>query len=130
MKILFLDDDINRRRLFRESCKDHDLSEVETSDDAIKFLEKYSPYDLVSLDHDLGGQVYVASDEKSGYHVALYISQMSKDKLPKKVIIHSYNFVGAKKMFDVLRDIVDVVYEPFNMRKDNELNRLFKQIGG
>ncbi len=129
MKILFLDDDINRCRIARQMFVDDNFSEVETSKDAIDFLEKYSPYDIVCLDHDLGGKISVDSDEQSGYNVAKYISEMETDKLPKKVIIHSYNFVGAKRMFDILKNIVDVSYEPFNLR-DDRYKELFNQITG
>jgi CheY-like chemotaxis protein len=81
---------------------------VETAEQAIKMLEENSPYDLVSLDHDLGGEYFAPSDEVSGYAVAEHISKMPKDKLPKKVVIHSFNSNGAKNMENVLKGIVPV----------------------
>jgi CheY-like chemotaxis protein len=92
-----------------------DLSEAETAAQAIRMLEKYSPYDLVSLDHDLGGKIYCPSDGNSGYMVARHIAQMSFEKLPKRVIIHSFNPVGAENMQNVLSGIVRVIRQPFNL---------------
>ena len=91
------------------------LSEAETAEQAIRMLEKYSPYDLVSLDHDLGGNICCPSDEVSGYVVAKYISEMPIDKLPKCVVIHSFNPVGAENMINVLRGIVPLTRQPFNL---------------
>lgn len=115
MKVLFLDDDQNRMVCARIHYSNDILSEATTVEEAIRMLEKYSPYDLVSLDHDLGGYHFVESDEKSGYEVAKYIARMQKEKLPKRVIIHSYNPAGAANMFSELIDIVYVTRIPFNL---------------
>ena len=115
MKVLFLDDDPDRMKHARRWFVNDTLSESETAEQAIKMLEKYSPYDLVSLDHDLGGNVFVPSDEVSGYAVALYISKMPKELLPKRVVIHSFNPAGAQNMINVLRGIVPLIRQPFNL---------------
>lgn len=115
MKILFLDDDPSRRRYARDYFLGHELSEAETAEQAIGLLKKYSPYDLVMLDHDLGGKTFVPSDEVSGYHVAEYIAGMLADVCPKSVIVHSYNFAGADRMMRVLTGIVPVEYRPFSV---------------
>jgi CheY-like chemotaxis protein len=114
LKILFLDDDPNRRRFARSAFGNHELSEAETAEDAIKMLERYSPYDLVSLDHDLGGKTFTPSDETSGFEVARHILKMPLELLPKRVIIHSYNFPAAARMVEALSPIVPTTYEPFN----------------
>ena len=117
MKILFLDDDRGRIALAREAYNGFgiQLSIAETAEQAIRMLKKYSPYDLVSLDHDLGGEAFVPSDERSGHAVAKFIATMSKDKMPKQVVIHSYNPAGAQNMLAELIDIVPVVKRPFNL---------------
>ena len=115
MRVLFLDDDPNRQRMAFRYFAGHELSQAETAEQAIKMLDKYSPYDLVHLDHDLGGKTFVPSDEVSGYQVAKHIAQMSGDRLPKRVVVHSYNFAGAKNMMEALEGIVPVSYEPFNL---------------
>lgn len=118
MKVLFLDDDLERLKIAREFYKDHELTETTTVEQTIKMLEKYSPYDLVSLDHDLGGKIYVPSDEKSGYEVVKYIKNMSEDKLPRRVEIHSWNPVGSLNMYNLLTGVIPVTRIPFG-RKSN-----------
>lgn len=118
MRVLFLDDDPNRRRIAREYFAGHDLSEAETAQQAIHMLKKYSPYDLVHLDHDLGGDVFAPSNEVSGFHVAQFIVGMEADKLPKRVVVHSYNPGGANKMLWMLaqtKSYIPTTYEPFNL---------------
>jgi CheY-like chemotaxis protein len=114
VKVLFLDDDPNKMEYAREYYNGDEFYGVETVEQAIRMLEENSPYDLVDLDHDLGGEYFAPSDEVSGYAVAEYISQMAKDKLPKKVVIHSFNSIGAKNMVNVLQGIVPVIEQPFN----------------
>ena len=118
MKILFLDDDSIRIRQARIDFVKDELSVAETAGQAIRMLEKNSPYDLASLDHDLGGNIYCPSDEVSGFAVAEYISKMHKEKMPKQVVVHSFNPDGAANMMQVLQGIVPVRKQPFNMSKN------------
>jgi CheY-like chemotaxis protein len=118
MKILFLDDDSIRIRQARIDFAKDELSVAETAEQAINLLEKYSPFDTVTLDHDLGGKIYCPSDEMSGFAVAEYISKMHKEKLPKQVIVHSFNPDGAAKMTKVMHGIVPVIIKPFQMNKN------------
>jgi CheY-like chemotaxis protein len=115
MKVLFLDDDKGRLKKAEILFVNDELIKVETAEQAIEILEKNSPFDLVSLDHDLGGEMFCPSDEVSGFAVAKYISQMPKDKLPKKVVVHSFNPDGAQKMMDVLQGIVPVEQQAFGL---------------
>ncbi len=125
MKILFLDDDPNRTKNARKCDAKDELCEAETAEQAIQFLEKHSPYDAVSLDHDLGGNIYCPSDEMSGFAVAEYISKMPKEKMPKQVVVHSFNHGGAENMIKVLQGIVPVIKRPFNM--NNNLSFIFSK---
>jgi CheY-like chemotaxis protein len=118
MKILFLDDDSIRIKQARVDFENEALSVAETAEQAIRLLEKYSPYDVISLDHDLGGKIYCPSDDMSGYAVAEYISKMSKEKMPKQVVVHSFNPDGAAKMKKVLQGVVPVLQQPFHMSKN------------
>lgn len=106
MRILFLDDDPNRRRLFAAECKSHDLTIVDTPEKAITALRRQS-FDLLSLDHDLFGQHYAPSDERSGYAVAKHIAQYP---ITGRVIVHSYNKTGAGRM---VRRVVGAEWLPF-----------------
>ena len=123
MKILFLDDDPIRTRKARKCFANHELCEAETAEQAIKLLEKDSPYDAVSLDHDLGGKIYCPSNEVSGFAVAEYISKMPREKMPKQVVVHSFNLYGAENMIKVLQGVVPVIRQPFN--PDDNLSYIF-----
>ena len=114
MKVLFLDDDSIRLKIARKYFIGHELYLAETAAQAINLLNTESPFDLVHLDHDLGGNVFVPSDEKSGYEVAKYIYLMTNK--PKKVVVHSFNLVGAEKMMNVLSSVVSVIQQPFNLK--------------
>ena len=116
MKMLFLDDDPNRRKkaIMYYSLR-YEIYAVETAEEAIQVLDAIFPFDVVSLDHDLGGQVYCPSDDNSGYAVAKHIATMSEDKRPKIVIVHSFNPVGADNMLAVLDGKVVTRRKPFHL---------------
>ena len=115
-KVLFLDDDPARHRRaalrFVNHCTYHSAT---TAEQAIAILDAESPFDLVMLDHDLGGTQYAPSDEKSGYQVAKHIAAMPAEKLPTQVIVHSFNPVGAQNMVNVLFGVVPGAHVPFNL---------------
>ena len=114
MNILFLDDDNNRTRLARQWFMKHNLLTAETAEEAKEILISNPRFDLAMLDHDLGGKVYCPSDENSGYDVALFISLMNREFMPKQVIVHSFNPTGARKMVSVLSDAdIPVEHIPF-----------------
>ncbi len=72
MKILILDDDQNRLNLFKQKLIGHDVICVETAKDAIIELKK-NKFNIISLDHDLGGKVMVESGEGTGWEVAKFL---------------------------------------------------------
>lgn len=115
MNILFLDDDPNRIKLVTRHCINHNLYVVTTAQDAIASLRTNSNYDLVSLDHDLGGEQMVSSGRGTGYEVAEHISKMSSP--PLHVNVHSFNPTDAKNMYEVLHDnrhIKEISWATFN----------------
>ena len=111
MKILFLDDDPNRTLQFKGRTLKHDVTTVETPEEAFEALDKHSRFDIASLDHDLFGKIYQPSDEKSGWAVANHIEEMENSKQPLKVICHSYNPDGVAAMTATL---TNGIAEPFN----------------
>ena len=113
MKVFFLDDDNIRLNAAKVKFANHELHLAKNANEAIRILDKESPFDLVHLDHDLGG-VYLPSDEKSGYAVAMHIVHMPAKKKPKTVIVHSYNPNGSRLMIQALRSFVKVYYYPFD----------------
>ena len=116
MKILFLDDDNVRHVQFKSVIqKDkHEIDYVYTSTACISKL-KNNNYDIIFLDHDLGGQIYVEETKGSGYEVALYIeNKLDKKSLPKNVIIHSFNPAGAERMFVSIKKVIsNTIMIPF-----------------
>jgi CheY-like chemotaxis protein len=102
LKILFLDDDLQRHRAFKNKFPQHDTTYVETAEAAIECF-KNNEYDVACLDHDLGGRAYVNSfgEESTGYTVAKWLSE-NPDRQPNAIYIHSFNPVGAANMHSLL----------------------------
>jgi len=111
MKILFLDDDHSRIKLAKRQCIGHDLIVAETAKQAIYALGTGAVFDVVSLDHDLGGETMVKSGDGTGYEVAVFISQM--DLPPQRVILHTFNPAGARTMWYKLAQVPELVQEFF-----------------
>ena len=110
MKVLFLDDDMLRQRSARYHFRHGEFTGVCTAADAIRALQT-DTYDLVHLDHDLGGMVYTQSAQGTGYEVAQYIASMTTP--PAHVVIHSWNPAGANNMKAVLERVTSVEVSPF-----------------
>jgi hypothetical protein len=102
MKIFILEDDPNRIAYFRMNLIGHDLT-ICTDVYAAK-KEWQPPYDIVSLDHDLGGQVYVDSAmENTGMGFVRWLTALDVESPVGRYYVHSYNPVGADKMHQELR---------------------------
>jgi CheY-like chemotaxis protein len=101
MKILILDDSQVRLQTFRRKLIGAVVTCVEHADECIKELETNGPFNLLLLDHDLDGQVYVPSGPGTGYEVALWLKN-NPDKKPEKIILHTCNEAGALRMLEEL----------------------------
>lgn len=114
MKILFLEDNNYRILAFTQREKDNDLTIVNTADEAIEQL-KSERFDVVHLDHDLGGQIYQSIwSQNCGMEVVRWI--VENHPMIPKIIIHSWNIPAAKLMEKDLRDAgYDVVRAPFQV---------------
>lgn len=102
MRVLILDDDMMRHKIFNQKLIGHVVTNVYTSKEAIDELEN-EDWDIVFLDHDLGGKIYVESGENTGYEVAQWLNN-NPSKQPKRIVIHSYNPTGAQNMKQLLSD--------------------------
>lgn len=114
-RVLFLDDDTDRCRVFCAIMAKYDIIPecVSTAQECIDKLQ-YSmdqgfAYDLISLDHDLGGEVFVNTDrEDCGMEVVRWIEKhyFAADSLfePSNSIflVHSYNDPAATRMTERL----------------------------
>ena len=107
MRILVLDDMEVRHDGFKCRYAGHDISHAYDVESAIFCLKYKDKYELVCLDHDLSFQHYEGSvhGEGTGFEVAKFISEMPKEDLPTQVIIHSWNPVGAERMYKQLQGL-------------------------
>lgn len=116
MKILFLDDDKDRHRKFKMNRIGMDITAVWTYADACVALTK-TIFDEAYLDHDLSEMAAAgmpAPGEKTGTHVAEFIASLPEEKRPKRIIIHSFNDDGRRRMARILREVgVRCVMEKF-----------------
>ncbi|NGX44890.1 MAG: hypothetical protein K940chlam2_00030 [Chlamydiae bacterium] len=113
MRVLFLDDSTERIERAYEHFDNDDLVVAVSAPSAINELSK-GAFDLVMLDHDLGGETWVESDrEDCGMEVVRWIVR----NLPKigRVVVHSWNTVAAPVMVEELMKAgYDARYEFFN----------------
>ncbi len=111
-KLLFLDDDEYRIKIFREKMvgSGYEIYITKTVSETLAQLTHQS-FDLVSLDHDLGGEQMVASHSNTGHEVAKFIATMTDP--PKLIIVHSFNPVGAANMKKAMK-FLNVKVVPFN----------------
>jgi CheY-like chemotaxis protein len=113
MKILFLDDSAERIEKAFEHFEDDDVDIVVSAASAIEALRAKRKYDLVMLDHDLGGETWVDSNrEDCGMEVVRWIVK----KKPKigRIVVHSWNSVAAPIMVEELKKAgYKATYKPF-----------------
>jgi len=109
MKILILEDDKARVQRFEEKLKGEDIFVIFTDvvSACISALE-CSDFDVLFLDHDLDGKVYVPSDgdEPTGWHVAKWLSE-NPERQPAKIFLHSLNHAGRIEMMKQLPNAID-----------------------
>lgn len=120
LRCLVLEDDSNRIKEFNKRLRDTRIcftSYVDTAELAIQKL-KESDYDIIFLDHDLGGETYVDTNNKNtGSEVARWIS---KNPIKGLVIVHSLNKPAADGMVSL---IPGAIHFPFVWTEEN-----FKRI--
>jgi CheY-like chemotaxis protein len=101
LKILILEDSCERIKIMSETFINDNMVVTNCAETAIEFLNNIK-FDLIMLDHDLGGDVYVnINDENTGSEVCRKINKLNKDSI---VVIHSWNKVGGTNMALLLKD--------------------------
>ncbi|MFO0958922.1 MAG: cyclic-phosphate processing receiver domain-containing protein [Isosphaeraceae bacterium] len=100
-RILFLDDDPERARAFREVCPE--AAWVETVEACLEKLAE--PWDEVHLDHDLGGEVFVDRGRPDcGMEVVRWLVAEARPHLRScRFVVHSHNPEAACIMAWTLR---------------------------
>jgi hypothetical protein len=118
MRILFLDDNLERWKAYRYQTIGCDVKHVETAKACMLAMMNDEKYDLVSLDHDLGGKTFQEEKENSGTEVAEFIKHMLPAyKYPTKIVIHSWNPQGAARIMNAIATTkIPCRYEPFKAK--------------
>lgn len=123
MRILILDDEQYRHNEFAIVYSAQDVTHTTTYREFIHELSTSSPWDLIHLDHDLGestlNDTYVDGWGVvrffNGQHASLRICELSEDKLPGEVVVHSINPNGAKSMvMNLTRRNIRVTWRPYS----------------
>ena len=107
LNVLILDNDPRRHQLLkREACSIVGACSpifARTVEEGEEALLLKSRWDLLMLDHDLDGRVYVDShDPTTGYQVAKFI--VSNKIEFDRCILHSLNEEGARNMGRLLKE--------------------------
>ena len=111
-KIFILEDDPNRIKFFKQMFFNHTLAICTTVKEAKIKIKKEIDWDYIFLDHDLGGRIYVSSnEEETGCTFAKFIVQ--ENIIIWKIIIHSLNILGAENIYQILKEKYNVEKIPF-----------------
>jgi len=119
IKILILEDNLERQDQFKKKLIDHNLTITDSSKAAINKLSN-EKWDLLMLDHDLGNEAYVPSGPNTGYEVAKFLEENEQFQ-SSNIIVHSLNVVGAKNIINALPNAIHI---PFAWNENN-----LKKIG-
>jgi CheY-like chemotaxis protein len=104
VNILFLDDNKERCEKFQNLVENTTI--VHTAEECITCL-KNQLWNIVLLDHDLGGKIFVDSgDEDCGMAVVRFLMKAPPNPKPR-IIIHSLNYPASQKMY---KDLVGAGY--------------------
>ena len=126
MRILILDDDVNRHIIFKKAFIGSIITSVEKTEQCINEIINNENLDVILLDHDLDHRIYVPSGPGTGYEVAEWLRDYP-EKMPKLVLLHTCNRDGAAKMLEV---IPHAKYFPaLFMKEDLNLSFLKNLIG-
>ena len=93
MRILVLEDNLERHQVFRQRFPDCLL--VSTYADAVAALAG-PPFDEVWLDFDI-------EFGHNGADVAFFLAQQPRDRWPARVIVHSSNLAGSVAIYTTLK---------------------------
>ncbi len=109
MRVFILEDSSSRAGKFRRELIGNRVDHAETLA-AGREMVRENGYDLIFLDHDLGGKEMVDSaDEDTGYHLALLIAADDRNRRTP-CVVHSCNPAGADSIVGVLPHAVKVPF--------------------
>ena len=109
MRIFILEDDSRRLSTFTraldECLQPGDTVHIASDVDNGRWMFE-GPYDLMFLDHDLGGETMLGSDHpNTGYQFVMHTRDQIRGGI---VVVHSWNPEGAWAMVGLLNKLQDV----------------------
>lgn len=113
MKVFILEDDQTRVTKFRQNLIGHEIFVTDNVKTA-KIMLTNNQFEIIFLDHDLGGEVFVNSNfPNTGYQLAKWI--VDNNIKYNRLIVHSLNSVGANNIKSIIPD-ADLIpfYKLFN----------------
>ena len=111
MRIFMLEDDHWRRHCLMDWLRpDDEVTIIESCRQRDKFDP---PYDLILLDHDLGGRQLEGHEDCGLTFVRDAMFELQEDNGRGMIIIHSYNPDGARNMANALAPRPNVHIAPF-----------------
>lgn len=114
MRIFILEDNPNRMIKFKRELVGHTIDHADNVLDGIELVMD-NKYDLLFLDHDLGGKEMVdSSSDDTGYQLAKFISSCMSNK-DTFCVVHSCNPAGADNMISVLLRAVKIPFIALNI---------------
>jgi len=117
MKILLLEDNLERVEKFNILFKNHQVTHCDNIKDA-KNACLNRVFDILWLDHDLEGKIWEDSfKEETGYQFVKWLVDNGYQKNSLNYI-HSMNPIGANLMLNYLKDNdYDGIWIPFHLLK-------------
>lgn len=109
MLIFILEDSEQRMVKFRRELIGHTIHHATTVESGTDYVAN-NKYDLLFLDHDLGGKENVNSfTESTGYQLAEFIASFTPNK-NTPCVVHSCNPAGADNIVSVLPHALKVSF--------------------
>ena len=126
MLIFILEDNPDRMDKFIRELQCTAIHHAETVDAGKELLLMYK-YDLLLLDHDLGGEQMVDSAEKNtGYQLAKFITHTQNRDTP--CIAHTCNPVGADNILCILPHAIKVPFPVLDLSMVGEFVKHMKGV--
>lgn len=114
MKIFILEDNEHRMIKFRRELIGHEIDHAVTVEEGTSLVVA-NKYDLIFLDHDLGGEEMVDSfQNNTGYKLAEFIASFTPNK-KTPCVVHSCNSAGADNIVRVLPHAVKLPFPSLNI---------------
>ena len=133
MNILFLDDDPKRVSRFIKFIPTAKIRN--TASQIISLIQSTEQTDLLFLDHDLGGEIYVDPRRKDcGMEVVRFLIKNKDEFVPKisKIIVHTHNDKVIRQMTTSLRkvgyNVEQIFFGELNQYRISELVKEVEDI--